>query len=337
MYLSKRSNGRYYITHLQPNGKYTSISTKAKLKSEALKFLSSFEAELKERLARKLNPISLNKFFFEFLKYSESVHSWNHTKSLKTTFDLFTTFIGSIELYDLKREDVLSFIEARLKTVSAYTVRRDIADLSSAFTYALAKKYVKENLCSGIKKPKLVEKLPLFFTEAEFYTLLRVVDDDDLKDLILFAVNTGLRQNDLINLEWTQINFNSKTLILDNRNSQTKSRKVHTIPLNSKALQILTARQIKASYFEKVFTYHGKQIKQIFISHKFKKYVLKAGLNKSLSFHDLRHTFASWLVQRGVPIYTVSKLLTHSDIRVTQIYSHLSETNLSTAIAVLDN
>lgn len=337
MYLSKRSNGRYYIFYPQQNGKYTCTSTGTKSKSEALKFLSKFEVELKERIAKKLYPIALIKFFSEFLRYSESVHSWNHTLSLRITFKSFMKYCGNIFLSDLTNEKLVSFFEERLKNVSNYTVRRDIANLSSSFTYAVSKKYLNQNLCIGIKKPKIIERLPLFFSEAEFQILLRVIENNDLRNLITFAVNTGLRQSDLVNLEWSQINFRNQTLILDNRNSQTKSRKVHTIPLNIKALQILTEREIIMPHGGKVFTYQGRPIKQLFISHKFKKFVKKAELNPQLSFHSLRHTFASWLVQKGVSIYQVSRLLTHSDIRVTQIYSHLREEDLRSAVDKLNN
>ena len=202
---------------------------------------------------------------------------------------------------------------------------------------SINKKYLNDNPCKGIKKPRIAERLPLFFTEIELQILLRAIEDKDLRDLINFAVNTGLRQRDLINLEWSQINFKNQTLILDNRNSQTKSRKVHTLPLNMKALQILTERQLSFSGSERVFTYQGKQVKQLFISHKFKKLVRKAGINPQLNFHSLRHTFASWLIQKGVPIYQVSKLLTHSDLRVTQIYSHLTENDLREAINKLSS
>ena len=91
----------------------------------------------------------------------------------------------------------------------------------------------------------MTEKLPLFFTEAEFLALLNSITDKDLKDLIHFAGLTGIRQNDLITLQWNQINFKNHTLTLDNRFSQTKSRKIHILPLNLKALQILTDRQLK--------------------------------------------------------------------------------------------
>ncbi len=337
MYLSKRSNGRYYIFYPQQNGKYTCRSTGTRSKSEALKFLANFENELKERISKKVNPIQLQHFALEFLSYSETVHSWNHVLSLRSTLRTFQNSIGNIYLSDLTKEKLIEFVQSRSKTVSAYAVCRDIANLSSAFNYAISKKYLSENLVKGIKKPKIIEKLPLFFSEIEFEILLRVIDNEDLKDLVVFAVNTGLRQSDIVNLEWRQINFRNQSLVLDNQNSQTKSRKVHTIPLNIKALQILTAREIKCRNSERVFIYLGKPIKALFLSHKFKKYIKRSGLNPQLSFHNLRHTFASWLVQKGVPIYQISKLLTHSDLRVTQIYTHLTEQDLLKAVNSLNN
>jgi site-specific recombinase XerD len=72
------------------------------------------------------------------------------------------------------------------------------------------------------------------------------------------------------------------------------------------------------------------------LSKLFKRYVLRADLNPKLKFHSLRHTFASWLVQKGVSIYEVSKLLGHSDIRVTQIYAHLTLDNLRSAVELLN-
>lgn len=337
MFLSKLSNGIYHIYYFKENGKKTKISTRTKYKSEAYKFLSNFEQEFKLRQQNKLSPIDLKKITFEFLKYSESIHSINHTKSIKTTFNEFYKFTGNISVSDINKKLIVNFIELRLRNVSNYTVRRDIADLSSVFNWGISKNYLHENPCKGIKKPKLTEKLPLFFSEAEFYILLKSIDDIDLKELIHFAVLTGIRQSDLISLRWYQINFKNHTLTLDNRYSQTKSRKVHVLPLNLTALQILTERQQRSNYSDFIFTYNKRPIKQHYISHKFKKLIKRAKLNPQLTFHNLRHSFGSWLVQKGVPIYQVSKLMTHSDLRVTQIYTHLSEQNLKDAVELLNN
>lgn len=83
---------------------------------------------------------------------------------------------------------------------------------------------------------------------------------------------------------------------------------------------------------QKVFTLYGKEMTARQIQTKSRYYILQAGLNKKLNFHSLRHTFASWLVQRGVSIYEVSKLLGHADLKMTQIYAHLKQDNLETAV-----
>ncbi len=336
MYLSKRSNGIYYIFYRQLSGKLTCISTKEKTKSEALKFLSNFENEIKTRKDAKALPIPVRQFFDKFLKYSESVHSPKHTESLKATFSKFIQHFGNVLLSELKREDIIHFKELRLKEVSEFSVKRDLADLSSLFNWGITKGYLKQNLAHGIKKPKLPEKQPLFFDEISFQILLKQIDDKDLYDLTEFAVNTGLRQGELITLEWNQINFKERFLILDNRNHLTKSKKVRTVPLNIKALQILTKREgIKKG--NNVFTLHDELINPDFLSRKFKQYIIKAKLNDKLNFHSLRHTFASWLVQRNVPIQQVQQLLGHSDLRITLIYSHLRAEDLRNAVNLIHN
>jgi len=334
MFLSKRSNGIYYIFYKSSSGKITCKSTKCKLKSDAMKFFSEFGKDLQTQNEVKTFQISMNDFFFEYLKYSESIHSLNHTKSLKITFKSLINFLSIKDILELNHQQIQSFTDYRLKNVSNLTVRRDLANLSSAFNWGISKNFLLLNHCKNIKKPKIVEKIPAFFSEQDLERLLAAVRDNDLKDLIRFVVNTGLRQSEVINLKWNQINFKDNYLILDNNFIVTKSKRVRTIPLNINALQILTERQIhKKSDF--VFTYQGNQIKQLFISHKFRKLIRSAQLDSRLTFHSLRHTFASWLVQKGVSIFEISKLLGHSDIRVTQIYAHLKPENLRNAVDLL--
>jgi site-specific recombinase XerD len=120
-------------------------------------------------------------------------------------------------------------------------------------------------------------------------------------------------------------------LILDNRNHLIKSKKIRTIPLNIRALQKLTEREMKKNS-NLIFTYLREPIKQDFISKVFKKFVKKAKINNKLNFHAIRTTFASWLVQKGVSINEVSRLLGHSNIKVTEIYAHLRAEDLRTAV-----
>jgi len=334
LYLSKHKNGYWYIYFNDEFGKRKSVSTKSKYKIEALKFISEFKLQLQSRKESKTIPITLVHFIIKFLIYSSTIHSENHTKSLRTTLNKLIEFSSDANLNDLSKQKVVSFIELRLSTVSNRAVKRDIANLSSAFNWAITKNYLIENFTKGIRKPKIVEKLPVYFTEAEYETLRRNIDHEDIKDITEFALLTGIRQNDLINLHWEQIDFKNSLLILDNRHNVTKSGKIHSLPLSISALQILVKREAN-NEGELVFTYNGGKFKQWFLSKMFRKYVEKSGLSSQLTFHSLRHTFASWLIQKGVPLYVVSKLLTHSDMRVTQIYAHLKNENLSDSVNLL--
>jgi len=336
MFLSKRSNGFWYIFYENRYGKRTCLSTKSKLKSDALKFLSNLQDELRSRKSERMIPISLSDFRFHFLKYSESIHSEKTTKVFKTTFKFLINYFGNLQLQDLTINKINDFLQYRLNTSSIYAARKDLINLSSALSKAVIENYLLENPCKKIKRIKIPEKQPLFFTEPDYQVLLKSIDVPIFRDLIGFAVNTGLRQMEILTLEWNQVNFIHNYIILDNRNHTTKSKKIRTIPLNLSALQILVRRK-QSRISELIFTVNGTMLKQQFISRTFKKYVLKSGLNSKLNFHSLRHTFASWLVQRGVSIYEVSKLLGHSDVRVTEIYSHLRTEDLMRSVNLLNN
>jgi integrase len=112
----------------------------------------------------------------------------------------------------------------------------------------------------SIRKPKVQEQLPLFYTREEYNKLISVIDNKDIKDLIVVAVNTGLRQMELLTLQWSQVNFEDKLLILDNQNFVSKSKKIRSIPLNTTTMNILLKRNnnMNSSY---VFTYNDQPIK----------------------------------------------------------------------------
>jgi site-specific recombinase XerD len=108
------------------------------------------------------------------------------------------------------------------------------------------------------------------------------------------------------------------------------------IPLNQTAVGILSKRK-NLSNSNLVFTINGCRIQQDYIIHHFKKYIRKAGLRDELHFHSLRHTFATRLVQKGVSIYKVSKLLGHADVKTTQIYASLMLYDLQNTVTLLDD
>lgn len=335
MILSKRSNGIYYIFYLQPNGKRTCVSTRTTKKSEALKFLLTFERRLEEKKAQKVIPITLKEYCEHFLNYSKHVHANSTYRGYDESLKCLKKYFGDVAITELTQRKISEYFTYRMNTGSLHQARKDLICFSSCFNKAIIDGYLETNPCKGIKRFRIPQKLPVFFSESEFDLLVASIKEKDVMDIVIFALHTGLRQMELLTLEWNQVNLRDRLVILTNQNHTTKSKKIRTVPLTNKAMEILTNRELNMKG-NLVFTNCQKPMKHSFICHKFKKYVREIGINPKLNFHSLRHTFASWLVQRGVSIYEVSKLLGHSSVTVTEIYSHLRTENLRTAVNVLN-
>jgi integrase len=158
-----------------------------------------------------------------------------------------------------------------------------------------------------------------------------------LRYLFFFGFHTGMRQNEITNLQWDAVNFKDNVIRVQITDSfMTKSRRERVIPINNNLRELLVKLHSRSSS-KYVFTNpSGYKYHNDYISHQFKKAVRGAGLDDRIHFHDLRHDFASSLVQRGVSLYVVKDLLGHEDQTTTQIYAHLQNKNLHDAIGLLD-
>lgn len=153
-------------------------------------------------------------------------------------------------------------------------------------------------------------------------------------DITLFALHTGLRANEIFSLRKEHVNFAHNTVaIFDTKNSKTR-----VIPLNE------TSLTLAQKYASKKYTFLFSKNKIKKVSAVFRETVLKAELNKNITdrrnqivFHSLRHTFASWLVQKSVPLVIVSQLLGHKDIQMTMRYAHLAPDQGKYAVDLLPN
>lgn len=332
MFLSKR-NGTYYIFYNQENGKRTCKSTNCKTKSEALKYLTQFSNELNELKRNPIKEISLKDFRMEFLRYSETYHTPKTYLTYKGTFNFLLEYFGNVPILHLTTKLLDDYIRWRINSVSLHAGRKDLINLKACLTKAVEFGYLKVNPASKIKRIKLPEKLPLFFSKEEFNKLVEVIDEKDWKDIITFAVNTGLRMMEVLTLTENQFIKEQKFIVLNNQEHITKSKRIRQLPLNNKAYNILISRIPNQDGL--LFTLNGSPILQDHLVKKFKKFVIKAKINNKLHFHSLRHSFASWLVQKDVPIYNISKLLGHSDIKTTEIYAHLREKDLRSAVELI--
>lgn len=162
-----------------------------------------------------------------------------------------------------------------------------------------------------------------YLTKEEAECLIN--NSGDLRLLIIMALNTGMRRGEMFNLSWDNVDLKARLIhILISKNGERRS-----VPINTTLLNELNKEEDKT----------GKVIKLNFsfewLRYKFKCLLKKCNI-KNFRFHDLRHTFASWLAIKGVSLYTIKELLGHKTIEITQRYAHLSPDVRFNAVEILN-
>jgi site-specific recombinase XerD len=332
MFLHKRSNGFYYVHFRNESGRWQSVSTKSNVKTEANKFFS----DLKRNLHKKPVSIPFSTFKDQYLTYSKTNHSPGSTTRLTYVLQHFVEFIADPQLDKINTQTIEAYKAHRLGTispcvVSPVTVNIELRTLKALFSQAVKWGALERNPFDNLKLIRLPEQTPVHISPIDVKTLLNAITTRWLRDIILFALNTGMRRGELINMRWDDLDFNRSTVMVKNSETfKTKSRTERGIPLNPQALNILKELPKRSEY---VFTNSdGNKLIGKYVSECFRQAVKDSGLNPQLHFHSLRHSFATFLVKDGVSLYEVQKLLGHSNISVTQVYSHLQPETLHNTV-----
>ena len=331
MYLSKRSNGIYYLWYHDENGRKQKTSTRCRSKAEALRFFREFKQdELKRKVA--ITRKSLKVFFEEYKIYSSSIHTVKTRKSIENAFNEFIRIVGDNRLNHIGIREIEGFLALKKGEASEWTARKYYIHLRSAFETARRWNYLAENPFIKVHKPKVAEVQPVYFSREELQALLKSIPEEWFKEFVLFALFTGMRLGELIHLQWNDVDTNARMIHVRNTEIfKTKSKKNRSLPMNEQLYRMIISMQQRMTS-ELVFHRRSRHLTENWASKVFKGCVRAAGLNERLHFHSLRHTFASWLVQSGASIYEVQKLLGHSNISVTQVYSHLRPETLHSTV-----
>jgi integrase len=335
MYLSKRNNGIWYLWFHDAMGKKRKVSTGALTKPDALKFLRDFKEHDAKRKV-KLTGKTLKEFHEDFKTYSASIHTPKTQESNDNAFRELIRIVGDVRLDKVGIREIEGFLATKKAEASDFTAKKYYAHLSAAFETAHRWHYLTSNPWRQVAKPKTLEKTPLFFSKREMKTFLGVISDSQFRNLVLVGVNTGMRLGELLHLKWTDIDTGTRIVYVRNSGDfTTKSKRNRVIPMNGFLWKLF--RGMRSD--ENLLVFHnstGGVMDEHKVSKIFKAYVEKAGLNSGLHFHSLRHTFGSWLVQAGVPIYEVQRLMGHSNIQITANYAHLQPNQLQTAVSRLN-
>lgn len=247
-------------------------------------------------------------------------------------------FKNSDALINVSREQITGYMtQLKEKGLAAATVARKLAAIKAFYRFMTAEGYMDANPAEVVEAGTKGIKLPRVLSEDEVVRLLNQPDittAEGFRDRTMLEVlyATGMRVSELINLTLERVDLNMKYIIAFGKGS-----KERIVPLGSVAAEFLQ------QYLEKVrpkLTHAGRNTNIVFLAfggHELTRqrfwqiiraYGRKANINKALTPHILRHSFATHLLDNGADLRSVQELLGHSDISTTQIYTHLTNKRL---------
>lgn len=278
--------------------------------------------------------------FLEYLTVELGL-SANTRQAYERDLRLFCKTLGfknSDALVNVSREQITGYMtQLKEKGLAAATIARKLAAIKAFYRFMTAEGYMDSNPAEVVEAGTKGIKLPRVLSEDEVVRLLNKPDittAEGFRDRTMLEVlyATGMRVSELINLTLERVDLNMKYIIAFGKGS-----KERIVPLGSVAAEFLQ------HYLEKVrpkLTHAGRNTNIVFLAfggHELTRqrfwqiiraYGRKASINKALTPHILRHSFATHLLDNGADLRSVQELLGHSDISTTQIYTHLTNKRL---------
>ncbi len=293
---------------------------------------------MKKQLAQKSVDAYLDNFF-NYLMVEKGL-SKNTIESYSRDLQKFINYLEKNNRADVSRVtnlEIISFlVEVKSQGLSSKSTGRNLSAVRMFFKFLVQEGYLDVDPSINIESPKVRPSLPSVLSIAEVDSLLSQPDVKTTRGLrdramleLLYA--TGVRVSELVNLKLTSINLEVGYIIAFGKGS-----KERIIPLGDTAKHYLkeylaTARPKHAKEMVNSFLIlnpSGKKFSREGFWKMLKRYALKAGINKKLSPHTLRHSFATHLLERGADLRSVQIMLGHVDIATTQIYTHITQERL---------
>ena len=268
---------------------------------------------------------------------------------------------------NLKPQDIQDFYQSLFADgVVANTVIHYHALLRRAFQQAFKEERIDANPFDRVGRPKKNKFHGENYTQEELLTLLHLVRGDVIYPAILLAGAMGLRRSEALGVRWSRIDWEKRTVLLDTKiveyreNGKKQVEPVEemknkssrrTLPLPDPVVEMLQVQKEHREVYRKMFqgSYNaqyldyvcvnqlGELLRPSYVTDHFRELLEKYGL-RHIRFHDLRHTFASLLINQDVPLINVSNFLGHSDLSTTaNIYAHLDKASKQASAAVISD
>ena len=271
----------------------------------------------------------LNKFL-EYLTHQKN-YSYHTLKSYREDIEQFIDFLKKKKISSFEKVDYYTFLEflsfLKNENYSETTISRKVASLKSLFKFLTGRNFINSNPAILISSPKTPERLPEFLSVEEVEKILNIPAGKNwasLRDKAILELlySTGIRVGELVSLEIGDINFIEEIIKV-----RGKGKKERIVPVGKPALNALI------DYIEKrpnkkekklFLNKYGKPLTERSVERIIEKYRKISGIDKKITPHTFRHSFATHMLDRGADLRTVQELLGHERITTTQIYTHLT-------------
>jgi len=284
--------------------------------------------------------------FNEFFNYlaAEKGLAENTLAAYRRDLDCYRHFMESRKIRDwsrVTRDHILRFLIAQQKQeLNASTIARRLVSVKLFHRFLVAERLIPEDVTSVLESPRLWKKLPHFLTQPEMEAMLKAPEHEKkntaLRDRALLEClyGTGIRVSEIAGLKLDGVDLDNGFI-----RCLGKGGKERIVPLGRKAVSACR------EYLEKVrrkskkssdYFFAGKSgngLTRQFIWQLIKKYARRTGIQKRITPHTFRHTFATHLLEHGADLRMVQELLGHADIATTQIYTHVSRDRLKSVHA----
>lgn len=327
-WLTRRSNGIWYVLTKEGSERVEFVSTKTRNKKEADKFfetyvpgqkdgeqlfLTGIEKQLTDRLTGKIRQKTL--------------------KSYITVIRDLQNIIGNKEISHLTQQDANIWDADRRNHLAPTTYNTALRSIR-AILNRIGKWYPQyEDGCKAfdnIELMKLNEEEKVYLTEKQLHTLMDAEEMVFYKRLYHFAFATGMRKAEIRNCKWEHINFDTNMIaVINTEEFQTKTGRNRYIPIATSLIPVLKEMQ-KTRDNGYLFTRKlGTKLADGNVSYAFKRSLDKTKLDKRLTFHSLRHSFIAALMSKGVDLYSIAKLAGHTSVKmIEKTYGHIQDAHL---------
>lgn len=259
-----------------------------------------------------------------------------YEKDLEDYINHLIKYRNVTDITNVNRRDISAYLKTLSKNdIKAVSITRKLSSIKGFHEFMLKENIVKEDVSYDIKTPKLEKNLPNVLTIEEIIKLMDLVCDDEplsLRNLALLELiyGSGLRVSELLNLNLQDIHFNAKYVKIIG-----KGKKERIVPINDMSIRAIKnylangrVHLIKEENNILFLNQYGHKLSRQGFFKILKKLASDAGINKEISPHTLRHSFATHLLESGIDLRSLQELLGHEDISTTQIYTHISKSHL---------